>query len=288
MPKTVLAERLGISRRTIYHWIETGQLDRDLDQEPVSYRPRPPVPRKDRPLQGDHRQPSGGVPQAQCSPSLPGDPGSRLHGCYTQVKEFVRQVRPWPPEEPLIRFETPPGHQAQVDLAHFRFPWGRRYGLLVVLGYSRLLWLRFYARQVMRTLFGGLDEAFRFFGAVPREILFDQIRSVVVADHRDRGGPLMENLEFLRFAHHWGFKPRVCRPKMPGALESLDTVLAGVDGGQFTPPEAIEKRLGARITLRKNRRLQAAMRSSRLPAVKTLEDFDFSFQPSVKREQSEL
>ena len=73
--------------------------------------------------------------------------------------------------------------------------------------------------------------------------------------------------------------------KMPGALEALDDVLSSVDGGALTASEAIEELLGAQISLRNNRRLQAAMRSSRLPAIKTLEDFDFSFQPSVKREQ---
>ena len=73
--------------------------------------------------------------------------------------------------------------------------------------------------------------------------------------------------------------------KMPGALEALDDVLSSVDGGKATAPEAIEHLLGAQITLRNNRRLQAAMRSSRLPAVKLLSDFDFSFQPSIKREQ---
>lgn len=75
--------------------------------------------------------------------------------------------------------------------------------------------------------------------------------------------------------------------KLPGALESLDRVLAQVDSGTVTAPEAIELVLGAQIDLRNNRRLQAAMRSSRLPAVKTLADFDFTFQPSVKREQIE-
>lgn len=72
--------------------------------------------------------------------------------------------------------------------------------------------------------------------------------------------------------------------KMPGSLEALDDVLGQVDGGA-TASEAIEQLLGAQITLRNNRRLQAAMRSSRLPVVKTLADFDFSFQPSIKREQ---
>ena len=74
--------------------------------------------------------------------------------------------------------------------------------------------------------------------------------------------------------------------KMPGSLEALDTVLSRVDSG-LAAAEAISAVLGAQITLRNNRRLQAAMRSSRLPAVKTLSDFDFSFQPSLKREQIE-
>ena len=75
--------------------------------------------------------------------------------------------------------------------------------------------------------------------------------------------------------------------KMPGALEAVDTILSGVDGGTLTGAEAIEALLSAQIELRNNRRLQAAMRSSRLPAVKTLEGFDFSFQPSIRREQIE-
>lgn len=73
--------------------------------------------------------------------------------------------------------------------------------------------------------------------------------------------------------------------KMPGALEALDGLLARIDGGKLGAADAIEALLGAQITLRNTRRLVAAMRSSRLPAVKTLSDFDFTFQPSLKREQ---
>jgi DNA replication protein DnaC len=73
--------------------------------------------------------------------------------------------------------------------------------------------------------------------------------------------------------------------KMPGSLEALDSVLTGIDGGQLGAGEAISQVLEAQISLRNNRRLEAAMRSSRLPTVKTLADFDFSFQPSIKREQ---
>ena len=121
-------------------------------------------------------------------------------GGYSQLKAFVRQVRPTPPPEPVVRFETPAGRQAQVDFARFRFPWGVRYALLVVLGYSRLLWCRFYPRQDMRTLIDGLEDAFLSFGGVPQELLFDQMKAVITRDLRLEGGALIRNLEFLRFA----------------------------------------------------------------------------------------
>ena len=75
--------------------------------------------------------------------------------------------------------------------------------------------------------------------------------------------------------------------KMPGALEAVDGILSEADGGAISPAEAIEQLLNAQIVLRNDHRLQTAMRSSRLPAVKTLDQFDFAFQPSVKREQIE-
>jgi transposase len=133
-------------------------------------------------------------------------------GSYTQLKQFVRRVRPRPEPEPIIRFETAPGHQAQVDFAECHFPWGKRFALMVVLGYSRLLWLRFYPRQTMVTLMRGLEEAFSAFGGVPRELLFDQLKAVIIEDRRPTSGRVVENPEFLRFAAHWGFRIRSCRP----------------------------------------------------------------------------
>ena len=74
---------------------------------------------------------------------------------------------------------------------------------------------------------------------------------------------------------------------MPGALEAVDGILSEADSGTLSAAEAIEQLLNAQILLRNNRRLQTAMRASRLPAVKTLDQFDFAFQPSIKREQIE-
>ncbi len=58
-------------------------------------------------------------------------------GRISRLRVFVAGLRP--PPTPPVRFETVPGHRAQVDFAHCRLPWGVRYALVVVLGHSRLL-----------------------------------------------------------------------------------------------------------------------------------------------------
>jgi len=210
--KTAIAEHLGITTRTIERWIAAGDLDRDLDAEPVRYGPRPAVPTK-----LDVYKP---IIEARLT-KYPALSAVRLFaecradgytGSLTQLKVFVRRVRPRPIDEPIIRFETAPGHQAQVDFAEVKVPWGKRYALVVVLGYSRLLWVRFVVRQDMQTLIRGLEAAFTDFGGVPHELLFDQMRAVITRDERLTGGPLVRNTEFLRFAAHWGFVARACRP----------------------------------------------------------------------------
>ena len=75
--------------------------------------------------------------------------------------------------------------------------------------------------------------------------------------------------------------------KMAGALEVAGEILVQADSGTVTASEAIEKLLDAQIALRDVCRLKTAMNASRLPEVKTLADFDFAFQPSIKREQIE-
>ena len=204
LPKTEIAERLGVSRRLVYHWIATGQLDQDIAALCVP-RLRRPVPTKLGPYQDIITARLETYPDLSAVRLFEEVRAAGYPGGLAQVQVFVRQVRPRPPAEDVVRFETPPGHQAQVDFATFRFPWGRRYVFLLVLGYSRLLWLQFYARQTMATVIEALEAAFTYLGGVPCEVLFDQMRSVIVDDQRADGGRLLENPEFLRFATHWAF-----------------------------------------------------------------------------------
>lgn len=207
---TAIAERVGCDRRTIRRWIAVGDVDRD--PAAVAYGPRAAVPTKLDPYKPLIRERLTTYPELTAVRLFDEVRAAGYTGSLTQLKVFVRQVRPHPAPEPLVRFETPPGHQAQVDFARFPLPWGVRWGLFVVLGYSRLLWVQFYARQTLRILMTGLETAFAYVGGVPAELLFDQLKAVILEDRRPAGGRVLENPEFLRFAAHWGFRIRACRP----------------------------------------------------------------------------
>ena len=146
MTKTELAERFGISRQTIYRWIRSGELDRDLSAAGVHYSARAPVATKLDRYRDILVSRLGEYPDLTAVRLFEEIKAAGYAGGYTQVKEYVRKVRPRAPEEPVVRFETPPGHQGQVDFADFRLPWGKRYTFLVVLGFSRVLWLQFFTR----------------------------------------------------------------------------------------------------------------------------------------------
>ena len=196
-----LAERFGISRQTIHRWIREGELDRDLAADMVRYGPRSPVPTRLDPYKDIIVSRLGEFPRLTAVRLFDEMKRAGYPGGYTQVKEYVREIRPRPPEEPVVRFETAPGHQGQVDFADFRLPWGKRYALLVVLGYSRLMWVQYYRRKTMRNVFDGLERAFAFFGGVPRELLFDQMKAVIEVDETMIGGK--RTGENWRDNKHW-------------------------------------------------------------------------------------
>ena len=144
MAKAEIARHLKISRRTGYNWIEAGELDRGADSGAVRYGPRPRRPSKLDPYKGIIHARLTEYPKLSAVRLFNEVQAAGYRAGYGQVKRYLRKVRPREPVEPVHGFETPPGHQGQVDFADFRLPWGRRHALIVVLGYSRLMWMRFY------------------------------------------------------------------------------------------------------------------------------------------------
>jgi hypothetical protein len=137
-----------------------------------------------------------------------------------------------------VRFETPPGRQAQVDFAHFRTVFTDEPGIervvwlfSLVLGHSRMLWGRFVPQQDMQTVLRCHAAAFEALGGAPAEILYDRMKTVVDREvpqgdgsqgDGSQSGHIVYNRTLVEFARHYGYLPKACkayRAKTKGKVE---------------------------------------------------------------------
>jgi transposase len=148
-------------------------------------------------------------------------------GGYSILKGYLQPKRQAAREGAVRRFETPPGHQAQVDwgeLGTVELPDAERqrlYGFVFTLGHSRAMFADVALDQQLSTLLAMHEAAFSALGGVPREVLYDRMKTVATGVD-DRGEIKWQPL-FLDFARYWGFVPRLCRayrPQTKGKVES--------------------------------------------------------------------
>jgi transposase len=92
----------------------------------------------------------------------------------------------------------------------------------LVLGYSRLLWARFVLHQDLQTVLRCHLAAFAALAGVPREILYDRMKTAVLGE--DAEGHIVYNRALVDFARHHGFHPRACRP-FPGQDQGVDLMM---------------------------------------------------------------
>lgn len=139
-------------------------------------------------------------------------------GSYSVVKHFVRGKKEQLNEQATVRFETMPGLQAQVDWAFFedyRVREGNEekklYCFLMILGYSRMRYIEFVTDMSTDTLIRCHQSAFRYFNGYPEEILYDNMKQVVIKRLMKQEESTL-NRQFEDFAGFYGFKPILCRP----------------------------------------------------------------------------
>jgi transposase len=137
---------------------------------------------------------------------------------YTIVRTYVATKKSELNDKVTVRFETVPGLQAQVDWAHFEDhriivngEEKKLYCFLIVLGYSRMRYVEFVTDMTTTTLIRCHINAFRYFGGYPEEILYDNMKQVVVKRLLRQKDSTM-NSQFEDFAGFYGFKPMLCRP----------------------------------------------------------------------------
>jgi transposase len=138
-------------------------------------------------------------------------------GGFTMVRERVRKLRARPSQSLVVRFETAPGAQAQMDWAEYQIDFtreGRRRVNLFsyLLGYSRRQYLCFTERQDFETTLREHIRAFRHLNGLAAQCLYDNMKVVVTRWEDEQ--PIY-NTRFLSFATHYGFRPWACRPRRP-------------------------------------------------------------------------
>lgn len=142
-------------------------------------------------------------------------------GCdckYTIVRQYVATRKADLNEKATVRFETMPGLQGQVDWGFFENykvlengEYKKLYCFLMILGYSRMRYIEFVTDMSTTTLIKCHINAFRYFGGYPEEILYDNMKQVVVKRMMKQSESEL-NKQFEDFAGFYGYKPILCRP----------------------------------------------------------------------------
>ena len=211
-----IAAHLGVSRNTVRKYLrEKG--------EPC-YGPRGPLPSKLDAFKTylKQRLASAAPHRIPATVLLKEIKELGYSGGSTILREYLNGLYPLAVVEPLIRYETQPGEQMQVDFCSVRAGSDRLSAFVAVLGFSRTAFVRFVNNERLETLLSCHEEAFAYFGGVPRRVLYDNMKTVVI--ERDCYGPGRHRFQpgLKDFAEHQGFAPKLCRPyraKTKGKVE---------------------------------------------------------------------
>lgn len=147
-------------------------------------------------------------------------------GGITILKEYVHPFRPARALPAARRFETPVGKQAQMDwgICQYTDSGGSLHkvpAFVMILGSSRVKYVEFASRCDLNSLQRCMVNGFSYFGGVPKEVLTDNMKTVVV---ERQAGKIIWNTRFEDFAVDMGFTPKVCRVRTPqtkGKVERL-------------------------------------------------------------------
>ena len=145
---------------------------------------------------------------------------SGYNGSYSLLEEFIKKHKDEQTKKATIRFETCPGQQAQVDWKE-NLKMISKYGevfdvniFLMVLGYSRMKFVKLTNDRTQKTLFNCMNEAFVYFKGIPKEIIFDNMKTVVDREN-SRVGNIKLNSKFSQYSKDVGLNTITCRIYRP-------------------------------------------------------------------------
>ena len=145
---------------------------------------------------------------------------------------------------PIIRFETEPGQQMQADWATVGRGADRLSVFIATLGWSRMAYVEFCDDERVETLIRCHENAFVAFGGVTREVLFDNMKTVVLERNTYGRGVHRFHAGFLDYAKHAGFLPRLCQPYRACTKGKVERFVGYLKGSFWVPFVASMRQLG--------------------------------------------
>lgn len=221
-----IARQLGIHREVVYRVLRKVGVEPETLQRPAMVDPFVPFI-----LEALKKYPGITARRVYEMVKERGYPGQPDH-----FRHVVARIRPPEPAEAFLRLRTLPGEQAQADWAHFgKIAFGRAQrplmAFVMVLSYSRAIFLRFYpgASNVYFTL--GHVEAFAAWAGSVRVVLYDNLKSVVLERH---GDAIRFHPAILALAAHYHFEPRPVAPGRGNEKPRVERAIRFIRGRFFT------------------------------------------------------
>lgn len=216
LSKSQIARRLGMDRGTVAKYLAVDEIPEQIRRKAVS--------RKIDDFTDHIKARLAKYPELTAERLFREIEKLGFSGSRRTVRRYVAQLRPQQ-QRVYKPFETLPGEQAQVDWGHegtFEEN-GQRFNLYsfnFILSHSRVRYVEYTTSQDMATFLACHVRALQYIGGCPREIVYDNAKTVVL----DRVGTVVRfHPELLRFAVGYGFSPRACwvnDPESKGKVES--------------------------------------------------------------------